>query len=121
MKLLERLRNAKAPKEEPVKEEETKQETISEAELTAKLKGFLYSDDLVSEYIHIFRKLYEVPEFKDVMEIIEAKETELNSINENKESFEQVSEVEVKTSDETEETDGNKDYLMEILESRYGE
>lgn len=121
MKLLDRLRKAKTPKEE-VKEEVEQEEGISEAELTETLKSFLYSDDLVSEYAHIFRKLYEYEEFPKVMELIQAKETELNSINENKESFEQVSEVEVKktSESETEDKDG-EDYLMSILNDRYGE
>jgi len=119
MKLFERLRKAKQGTNEEVKEE-VKQETISENELHETLKGFLYSDDLVAEYINTFRKLYEVPEFKQVMELIQAKETELNSINENKESFQQVSEVEVKPSEnEAEETES--DYLMQILSDRYGE
>ncbi|PWW28761.1 hypothetical protein [Chromohalobacter israelensis] len=121
MGIFEKLRKAKQPKEEHQEKEGKETSVISEKELNEKLKGFLYSDDLVSEYIHIFRKLYEIPEFKEVMEIIEAKETELNSINDSQEYFKQESEIEVKTSDkETEEQDG-EDYLMTILNERYGE
>lgn len=122
MGIFEKLRKAKQPPKEE-QQEKTDQETIgiSEKELNEKLKGFLYSDDLVAEYAHIFRKLYEIPEFKQVMEIIEAKETELNSINDSQEYFKQESEIEVKPSEsETEEKDG-EDYLMTILNERYGE
>ncbi|MDI4637505.1 MULTISPECIES: hypothetical protein [Halomonadaceae] len=122
MGIFDKLRKAKQPPKEE-EQENTEQETsaISEKELNEKLKGFLYSDDLVAEYIHIFRKLYEIPEFKDVMEIIEAKETELNSINDSQEYFKQESEVEVKTSDNEAEEEDGEDYLMTILNERYGD
>tara|TARA_B100000700_G_scaffold246505_1_gene275439 strand:+ start:21013 stop:21381 length:369 start_codon:yes stop_codon:yes gene_type:complete len=122
MGIFDKLRKAKQPPKEE-QQENTEQETsaISEKELNEKLKGFLYSDDLVSEYIHIFRKLYEIPEFKEVMEIIEAKETELNSINDSQEYFKQESEVEVKTSDNEAEEEDGEDYLMTILNERYGD
>ncbi len=124
MSIFEKLKQARKPKEEPKKEEkkeEENKEAISEAELTKRLKGFLYSEDLVSEYIHIFRKLYEVPEFKQVMEIIEAKEQELNSINQAAdEYFKQETQPNDEPPSDTEDND-NEDYLMTILNERYGE
>ncbi|WP_168016593.1 hypothetical protein [Halomonas salinarum] len=121
MGIFEKLRQARKPKEKEAPKEEENKEVISEKELNEKLKSFLYDDDLVAEYIHIFRKLYEVPEFKDVMEIIEAKEHELNAVNDSQEYFKQESEIEVKPSEnEAEENDG-EDYLMTILNERYGE
>ena len=124
MKLFERLLKAKEPKkEEAPKEEDPKQETISEEELHQKLKGFLYSDDIVSEYIHIFRNLYDAnPEFAKVMEMFEEKEKQLNSINQGSEHFEQVTEPDDEpTSIEEASEESNNDYLMEILNERYGE
>ncbi|MGM0985559.1 MAG: hypothetical protein ACQEXI_01060 [Pseudomonadota bacterium] len=124
MSILDKLRKAKQPKEEAPKEEvkeEAKKEAISEKELTETLKGFLYSDDLVSEYINTFRKLYEVPEFRDVMELIQAKEEELNSINQASEEYFKEQAPDNQSSEKAEETDDNEDYLMSILNERYGE
>ena len=124
MGIFEKLKKAKqpAPKENVDSEAENKKEsTISEAELRQTLKGFLYSEDLVEEMLPTFRKLYEQEGFKDVVELIQAKETELNNINGNKEHFEQVTEPnDEPPSDTTEENDG-EDYLMSILNDRYGE
>ena len=118
MNILDRLRKAKTPpkEEETVEEPE---ERISERELTKRLESFLYSEDIVQDYLPVFRKLYQDPEFSKVMQIIEAKESELNSINGSKEYFEQVTEPDETTSETTEE--GNEDYLMTILNERYGE
>lgn len=114
MSILDKLRLAK---KKPVEA----QPSISEKDLHKKLKEFLYSDDLVQEYADTFRSLYENPEFSKVMELIEAKEQELNSVNGSQEMFEQTSEPNNEPTLENETKEGNEDYLMTILKDRYGE
>jgi len=126
MGIFEKLKKAKQPAPKSnVGSEKVNEIKISEAELRKTLKGFLYGEDLVEEMLPTFRKLYDGhPEFKEVVELIQAKEKELNNINEQQGYFNQDSNPNddpEKTSDNTEDEEGGKDYLMEILESRYGE
>lgn len=123
MSILDKLRKAKQPKEEQVKDE-PKQEGLSledHQKLRKQLEGILYSDDLVDEFLPVFEKLHNQEGFNKVLELLEAKETELNLLNQSDEYFKQESDIETKTSETTEETNGNEDYLMSILNERYGE
>lgn len=122
MKLFEKLKQAKGSvKQDPPEQEETK-EAISEKDLHETLKSFLYSDDLVEELKPVFRELYKHEEFKQVVELIQAKEEELNNINASEDHFKQTSETnDEMTSFESEDNDSEENYLMQILNERYGE
>lgn len=118
MSLLERLRMAKTPK----KKETSTSDVPSDEELKEKLQGFLYSEEIVEEYLPVFKELWKQPEFAKVMEVIEAKETELEAMSQGKSFFnsEAPNGSETPSSEEQEEKE-NEDYLMSVLEGRYGD
>lgn len=119
MSLLERLRKAKAPKK---KEEEA--QLPSDEELKEKLQSFLYSEEIVEEYLPVFKELWQHKAFAKVMEVIEAKETELEAMSQGKNFFERESNEESEapsSSSENEEESSDEDYLMNVLEGRYGD
>lgn len=127
MSILKRLQEYRKPKRKQPEQEE--QDTEDEKDLAQieeetrqRIKTFLYEDRLVEEILPAFMALNESEHAETFYELIEAKETELNNVLDNPESFEQDSDPDnVEDLPEQEEETDETDYVCQILEQKYGE
>lgn len=103
------------------KRTEKSQEALT-GQVKEKLKALVYDDELVDELLPTFTKLWTQEGFSTVLELLETKEKQLETIS-NGDWFKQDTDPETKedTSKDSEESQDEVSMVDEILSKRYGE
>lgn len=100
----------------------TNNKSVLEEQVKQKLKGLVYDDELVNELLPTFVKLYSVDGFSTVVELLEAKEKQLETVS-GGDWFKQESDPSKKkqTDAEDEDEEQESDSVDDILKSKYKE
>lgn len=96
----------------------TNNKSVLEEQVKQKLKGLVYDDELVNELLPTFVKLYSVDGFSTVVELLEAKEKQLETVS-GGDWFKQESDPSKKK--QTEDEEQESDSVDDILKSKYKE
>lgn len=98
----------------------TNNKSVLEEQVKQKLKGLVYDDELVNELLPTFVKLYSVDGFSTVVELLEAKEKQLETVS-GGDWFKQESDPSKKkqTDAEDEDEEQESDSVDDILKSKY--
>ena len=81
-----------------------------------KLKGIVYDDELINELLPTFVKLYSVEGFSTVVELLEAKEKQIETIS-GGDWFKQ--ETDPQNKDQQEQQENESDPVEELLKTKY--
>ena len=98
----------------------TNNKSVLEEQVKQKLKGLVYDDELVNELLPTFVKLYSVDGFSTVVELLEAKEKQLETVS-GGDWFKQESDPSKKKQTEDEDEEQESDSVDDILKSKYKE
>ena len=98
----------------------TNNKSVLEEQVKQKLKGLVYDDELVNELLPTFVKLYSVDGFSTVVELLEAKEKQLETVS-GGDWFKQESDPSKKKQTEDEDEEQESDSVDNILKSKYKE
>ena len=98
----------------------TNNKSVLEEQVKQKLKGLVYDDELVNELLPTFVKLYSVDGFSTVVELLEAKEKQLETVS-GGDWFKQESDPSKKKQTDAEDEEQESDSVDDILKSKYKE
>lgn len=87
--------------------------------LRAKLKVMLYDDELVDELTPIFSKLENTEGFDKVMDLLESKEAQINTLAKEGYWAGKQSDNQDDTNDEDDNDDDNDDIVASIINAKY--
>lgn len=98
----------------------TNNKSVLEEQVKQKLKGLVYDDELVNELLPTFVKLYSVDGFSTVVELLEAKEKQLETVS-GGDWFKQESDPSKKKQTDAEHDDKEQesDSVDELLKTKY--
>ena len=94
-------------------------QSMLEETVKQKLKGIVYDDELINELLPTFVKLYSVEGFSTVVELLEAKEKQIETIS-GGDWFKQETDPDNKEKD-TENLEDDVDPVDELLKQKYNE
>ena len=94
-------------------------QSILEETVKQKLKGIVYDDELINELLPTFVKLYSVEGFSTVVELLEAKEKQIETIS-GGDWFKQETDPQNKDSQNQQDNQGNEsDPVDDLLKTKY--
>ena len=96
----------------------TNNKSVLEEQVKQKLKGLVYDDELVNELLPTFVKLYSVDGFSTVVELLEAKEKQLETVS-GGDWFKQESDPSKKKQTDAEDEEQESDSVDELLKTKY--
>lgn len=91
-------------------------QSILEETVKQKLKGIVYDDELINELLPTFVKLYSVEGFSTVVELLEAKEKQIETIS-GGDWFKQ--ETDPQNKDQQEQQENESDPVDDLLKTKY--
>ena len=91
-------------------------QSMLEETVKQKLKGIVYDDELIAELLPTFVKLYSVEGFSTVVELLEAKEKQIETIS-GGDWFKQ--ETDPQNKDQQEQQENESDPVDELLKTKY--
>ena len=96
----------------------TNNKSVLEEQVKQKLKGLVYDDELVNELLPTFVKLYSVDGFSTVVELLEAKEKQLETVS-GGDWFKQESDPSKKKQTDAEDEEQESDSVDDLLKTKY--
>lgn len=117
--LMERMREFKNWQEKQEAVEEPTEPHTSLEQVKESLKTFLYDDSLVDEFADSFLAVKDAESLSKIMEVLQAKESEIKNLVEHKEAFKPESNPDTKKAEKEPEHE-NIDYVDQILSFKYG-
>lgn len=93
-------------------------QSILEETVKQKLKGIVYDDELIKELLPTFVKLYSVEGFSTVVELLEAKEKQIETIS-GGDWFKQETDPQNKDQQDNTHQDNESDPVDELLKTKY--
>lgn len=95
-------------------------QSILEETVKQKLKGIVYDDELINELLPTFVKLYSVEGFSTVVELLEAKEKQIETIS-GGDWFKQETDPQNKdqNKDQQEQQENESDPVDDLLKTKY--
>jgi hypothetical protein len=100
------------------KEQQSEEPHTSLEQVKEQLKAFLYDDSLVDEFADSFLAVKDAESLSKIMEVLQAKESEITNLVEHKEAFKPESDPDAKKADKQPEQE--IDYVDQILSTKYG-
>lgn len=91
-------------------------QSMLEETVKQKLKGIVYDDELINELLPTFVKLYSVEGFSTVVELLEAKEKQIETIS-GGDWFKQ--ETDPQNKDQQEQQENESDPVDDLLKTKY--
>ena len=93
-------------------------QSILEETVKQKLKGIVYDDELIAELLPTFVKLYSVEGFSTVVELLEAKEKQIETIS-GGDWFKQETDPQNKDQQDNTQQENESDPVDELLKTKY--
>ena len=93
-------------------------QSILEETVKQKLKGIVYDDELINELLPTFVKLYSVEGFSTVVELLEAKEKQIETIS-GGDWFKQETDPQNKDQQDNTQQENESDPVDELLKTKY--
>lgn len=131
MNILAKLRKYREQEQQEQQQEESSEQENEqepqkdiaqiENEVRERISKFLYDSELIEEMLPLFMRLNEIEGGDKIYELVEAKETELQTVLENESAFEQDTSPDQKDIADNESDDDEKDQnlVLDILSERY--
>ena len=93
-------------------------QSMLEETVKQKLKGIVYDDELIAELLPTFVKLYSVEGFSTVVELLEAKEKQIETIS-GGDWFKQETDPQNKDQQDNTQQENESDPVDELLKTKY--
>ena len=93
-------------------------QSILEETVKQKLKGIVYDDELINELLPTFVKLYSVEGFSTVVELLEAKEKQIETIS-GGDWFKQETDPQNKDQQDNTQQENESDPVDDLLKTKY--
>ncbi len=93
-------------------------QSILEETVKQKLKGIVYADELINELLPTFVKLYSVEGFSTVVELLEAKEKQIETIS-GGDWFKQETDPQNKDQQDNTQQENESDPVDDLLKTKY--
>ena len=93
-------------------------QSILEETVKQKLKGIVYDDELINELLPTFVKLYSVEGFSTVLELLEAKEKQIETIS-GGDWFKQETDPQNKDQQDNTQQENESDPVDDLLKTKY--
>ena len=93
-------------------------QSILEETVKQKLKGIVYDDELINELLPTFVKLYSVEGFSTVVELLEAKEKQIETIS-GGDWFKQETDPQNKDQQDNPQQENESDPVDDLLKTKY--